>query len=114
MADVTDLLALCQKLLDADGTLPPALHQPRAAAGALCPGQKHGGTGPPERARGDRVGGKVMAQHGWAPPASDNATTPEEVAELVDTVDRHPRALVLLAREVANAACGLTTQNLPP
>ncbi len=54
---------------------------------------------------------RVMAEKGWEPPASDNATTPEEVAELVDTVNRHPRALVLLAREVASGVRA-TTQNV--
>ena len=52
-----------------------------------------------------------MAQNGWEPPASDNATTPQEVTELVDTVNRHPRALVLLAREVA-AGVRATTENV--
>jgi hypothetical protein len=53
---------------------------------------------------------QVMAQHGWEPPATDNATTPAEITELVETVNRHPRALVLLAREVRRGA--LTTQRL--
>jgi hypothetical protein len=52
-----------------------------------------------------------MAEHGWEPPTSDNASTPEEVAELVDTVHCHPRALVLLAREVANGVRA-TTENV--
>ncbi|PSN78313.1 hypothetical protein C8B47_17490, partial [filamentous cyanobacterium CCP4] len=54
---------------------------------------------------------QVMAQHGWEPPASDNATTPEEITELVETVNRHPRALVLLAREVAKGVRA-TTRNV--
>ena len=52
-----------------------------------------------------------MAQHGWQPPASDDARTPEEIEELVDVVNRHPRALVLLAREVASGVRA-TTQNI--
>jgi tetratricopeptide (TPR) repeat protein len=54
---------------------------------------------------------RVMAEHGWEPPKTDNATTPEEVAELVESVHRHPRALVLLAREAA-AGVRATTRNL--
>ena len=54
---------------------------------------------------------RVMAQHGWEPPAGDSATTPEEVTELVNTVTRHPRALVLLARKVATGVRA-TTENL--
>ena len=54
---------------------------------------------------------RVMAEGGWEPPETDNATTPEEVAELVESVNRHPRALVLLAREAA-AGVRATTRNL--
>lgn len=54
---------------------------------------------------------RVMAKQGWQPPASDDARTPEEIEELVNAVDRHPRALVLLAREVA-AGVRATTQNI--
>ncbi|MDJ0782140.1 MAG: tetratricopeptide repeat protein, partial [Desulfosarcinaceae bacterium] len=54
---------------------------------------------------------QVMAQNNWEPPASDSASTPQEVTELVDTVGRHPRALVLLAREVA-AGVRATTANV--
>jgi tetratricopeptide (TPR) repeat protein len=43
----------------------------------------------------------VMAEKGWEPPVNDNATTAKEVEELVETVNCHPHALVLLAREVA-------------
>ncbi|MCB0296077.1 MAG: tetratricopeptide repeat protein, partial [Calditrichaeota bacterium] len=41
-------------------------------------------------------------------PASDDASTPEEVAQLVETVGCHPRALVLLAREVAKGVRATT------
>lgn len=54
---------------------------------------------------------QVMAEHDWEPPAGDSATTPQEVTDLVDTVGRHPRALVLLAREVA-AGVRTTTANV--
>jgi hypothetical protein len=33
---------------------------------------------------------QVMAQHGWEPPVSDNATTPADISELVETVNCHP------------------------
>ena len=42
-----------------------------------------------------------MATQGWAPPANDDATTPEQITHLVESVNCHPRALVLLAREVS-------------
>lgn len=49
---------------------------------------------------------QVMALHGWEPPISDSAATPEEVTELVEAVNCHPRALVLLAREAVNGVRG--------
>ena len=80
---------------------PPDLHQPRAIARALC-GKNTVELGRLHKNEAIELVEKVMAQHGWQPPASDDARTPEEIEELVDVVDRHPRALVLLAREVAN------------
>lgn len=51
---------------------------------------------------------RVMAGHGWQPPESDDASTPEEISQLVETVGCHPRALVLLAREVAKGVRATT------
>lgn len=111
VADVTELLDLCQKLL--------------AASDRCCliftsrerlPKPFDGTTNTVELGRlssheAIEVVEQVMAQNGWESPASDNATTPEEVAELVETVNCHPRALVLLAREVATGVRA-TTQNV--
>jgi tetratricopeptide (TPR) repeat protein len=111
VADVTALLALCQKLLAAADrcrllfTSRERLPQPFA-----------GTTNTIELGRlstheAIQLVEQVMAQNGWEPPISDNARTPEEVAELVETVNCHPRALVLLAREVA-AGVRATTHNV--
>ncbi|MCP4557340.1 MAG: hypothetical protein GY836_18190, partial [Herbaspirillum sp.] len=54
---------------------------------------------------------RVMAENDWEPPVDDNARTAKEVEELVNTVNRHPRALVLLAREVAKGVRA-TTQSV--
>ena len=101
VADVTDLLALGQKLL-------AAAHRGRLifTSRELLPEPFAGSKNTVELGRlseheAIQLVERVMAQNGWAPPASDNATTAEEVTELVETVNRHPRALVLLAREVA-------------
>ena len=108
-ADVTELLGLCQKLLKAsDKTrliftsrelLPKPFAQNTVELGRL------------HKDESITLVEKVMAQHNWQPPASDDARTPEEIEELVDVVNRHPRALVLLAREVAGGVRA-TTQNL--
>jgi tetratricopeptide (TPR) repeat protein len=111
VADVTELLALCQKLLDADHRcrlifttrelLPKPFANPKNTVGLDRLSQNEA----------IQLVERVMAEHGWEPPASDNATTAEEVTELVETVNCHPRALVLLAREVATGVRA-TTQNI--
>lgn len=55
---------------------------------------------------------QVMAQEGLTPAASDPGGTPEEITELVEAVNRHARALVLLAREVARRGVRATTDSL--
>jgi hypothetical protein len=105
VADVTELLALCQKLMDADPrcrllfTSREPLPAPFAKARCTVP------LGRLSEVEAVQLVEQVMAQHGWEPPATDNATTPAEITELVETVNRHPRALVLLAREVRRG-CG--------
>ncbi|MEM9116635.1 MAG: tetratricopeptide repeat protein [Cyanobacteria bacterium P01_F01_bin.56] len=111
VADVTELLALCQKLLSADThcrllfTSREPLPAPFAKARCTVP------LGRLSEVEAVQLVEQVMAQQGWEPPATDNATTPAEITALVDTVNRHPRALVLLAREVRTGV-GLTTQRL--
>jgi hypothetical protein len=108
VADVTELLALGEKLLAASPRcrllftsrepLPAPFAKPKCTVelGRLS------------EAEAVQLVEQVMAQHGWEPPPSDNATTPEEITELVETVNRHPRALVLLAREVAHGVRATT------
>ncbi len=108
-ADVTELLELCQKLLKASDkirllftsreSLPKPFDQNAVELGRL------------HKDEAILLVEKVMAKHNWQPPASDDARTPEEIEELVNAVDCHPRALVLLSREVAGGV-RLTTQNI--
>ena len=108
VADVTELLALCEKLLAASPrcrllfTSREPLPAPFAKPKCTVP------LGRLSEAEAVQLVEQVMAQHGWEPPPSDNATTPAEIAELVETVNRHPRALVLLAREVAHGVRATT------
>jgi hypothetical protein len=53
-----------------------------------------------------------MASEGYSPPANDPGRTPEEIAELVEAANRHARALVLLAAEIARRGVRATTQSL--
>ena len=111
VADVTELLALCQKLLAADDrcrllfTSREPLPVPFTKARCTLE------LGRLSETEAIQLVEQVMAQHGWELPATDNATTPAEITELVETVNCHPRALVLLAREVAKGVRA-TTQNL--
>lgn len=111
-APVEELLKLCQTLLNAHPQtrllftsremLPAPFNQAKRTVmlGALS--------------REDAIAlvGQVMAQEGLTPEASDPGGTPEEITELVEAVNRHARALVLLAREVAQRGVRSTTENL--
>jgi len=55
---------------------------------------------------------EVMKQNGWTPPSDGAGNTPQEITELVEAVNRHARALVLLAREVARRGVTSTTGDL--
>jgi tetratricopeptide (TPR) repeat protein len=101
VADVTELLALCQKVLDADGRC-RLLFTSREHLPA--PFDRARNTMELRRLRESEavhLVAQVMAVHGWAPPSTDAAREPEDVTTLVNAVNRHPRALVLLAREIA-------------
>lgn len=56
--------------------------------------------------------GQVLAQEGLIPRADDPGDTSKEVKELVEAVNCHARALVLLAHEVARHGVRATTVNL--
>jgi tetratricopeptide (TPR) repeat protein len=53
-----------------------------------------------------------MRTEGLEPNASDPGTTEGEIGQLVEAVNRHARALVLLAREVARQGVRTTTETL--
>lgn len=108
-ADVTELLDLCTKLLKASTNtrllftsrevLPKPFDTNTVELGRL------------HKDEAIQLVEKVMARQGWQPPESDDARTPEEIEALVNAVDCHPRALVLLAREVKEGV-GYTTENI--
>ncbi len=111
VADVGELLDLCEKLLAESDTarliftsretLPTPFN---GGKNTLTLGRLH-----PNEAI--KLVEQVMTENGWQPPVNDDATTPEEITELVETVNCHPRALVLLAREAKNGV-RITTNNL--
>ncbi|CAK8725084.1 TIR domain-containing protein [Candidatus Electrothrix aarhusensis] len=109
-ADVTELLELCQKLLAASPECRLLFTSRELLPAPFSRAKNTVELGRLNRPEAVQLVEQVMAEHGWQPPASDNASTPEEVAELVDTVHCHPRALVLLAREVANGVRATTEE----
>lgn len=111
VADVTELLALCQQLLQASDTCRVVFTSRERLPQPFAHPKNTVELGRLSETEAILLVERVMAKQGWKPPESDNATTPEEVAELVATVNRHPRALVLLAREVA-LGIRATTQNI--
>ncbi|MBW4484348.1 MAG: tetratricopeptide repeat protein [Tildeniella torsiva UHER 1998/13D] len=111
VADVTELLALCQKFLAADPRCRLLFTSREPLPAPFARGKCTVELDRLSEREAIQLVEQVMAQHGWEPPASDNAITPAEITELVETVNRHPRALVLLAREVAHGVRA-TTQNV--
>ncbi|MEW6211487.1 MAG: tetratricopeptide repeat protein [Acidobacteriota bacterium] len=55
---------------------------------------------------------QVMADEGMVPKSEDPGGDPQEVVDLVEAVNRHARALVLIAREVSRQGVRVTTENL--
>jgi tetratricopeptide (TPR) repeat protein len=55
---------------------------------------------------------EVMKLKGWMPPGDDAGSTPQEIIDLVEAVNRHARALVLLGPEVARSGVKGTTRDL--
>ncbi|WKZ39900.1 MAG: tetratricopeptide repeat protein [Anaerolineales bacterium] len=108
-ADVTELLKLCTDLLKASThtrllftsreVLPKPFDTNTVELGRL------------HKDEAIQLVEKVMARQGWQPPESDDARTPEEIEALVNAVNCHPRALVLLAREVKDGV-QYTTENI--
>ncbi len=101
VADVTDLLGLCGRLLAADGRCRLVFTSRERLPQPFAGGKNTVELGRLSESEAIQLVERVMAEQGWALPEADDAATPEEVRELVETVNGHPRALVLLAREVA-------------
>jgi hypothetical protein len=108
-APMAELWSLCQDLLNADPATrllftsrealpePFAYHRHDMALEALS------------QADAIALVSQVMAQEGVTPHPGDPGSTPQDITDLVEAVGRHPRALVLLAREVARQGVRATT-----
>jgi tetratricopeptide (TPR) repeat protein len=56
--------------------------------------------------------GEVMRQEGLTPKHDDAGKTPQEIIDLVEAVNRHARALTLMAREISRSGVRATTGDL--
>ena len=106
---IKELFDLCQKLLDAD----PATRIVFTSRESLpAPFQREVVLGALTRTDAIALVSDVMKQEGLIPKAEDPGGDPQEIVDLVEAVDRHARALVLLAREVSRKGVRATTENL--
>ena len=110
VADVTELFEICHRLLAADASCRLIFTSREELPKPFARVRNTVELGRLRETEAIQLVEQVMAKNGWEPPITDNATTPEEISELVETVNCHPRALVLLAREVARGL-GATTRN---
>ena len=112
VAPIDELFGLCQSLLAAD----PKTRLVFTSREPLPEPFNHGGCGVRIGALSEKdaveLVSSVMANEGLEPNTADPGRTGAEVEELVEAVNRHARALVLLAREVARQGVRTTTENL--
>lgn len=111
-APVDELFEECRRLLGAHPATRLVFTSREPLPVPIDAGRNHIGIGALSRDDAVKLVEQVMAREGWQPPAADPGKTPEEVTALVEAVNRHPRALVLLAREVARRGVRATTDNL--
>lgn len=110
VADVTDLLNLCQTLLTTKTTR--LLFTSRETLPAPFSDAKNTvSLGRLGHAEAIELVENVMVKYDKLPPENDNVTAPEQIVELVEAVSCHPRALVLLAREI-DKGVKATTENI--
>lgn len=111
-APLAELLDLCAKLMEADKRtrlvctsrerLPAPFHAPHRVRplGRL------------DKRDAISLLREVMRQHKIAPKSDDPGRTPDEIAHLVEAVNRHARALTLLAPHIHSLGVNATAQDL--
>ncbi|MBV9786777.1 MAG: CHAT domain-containing protein, partial [Chloroflexi bacterium] len=111
-APFEELFALCQTLLDADTATRILFTSREVLPAPFDHVRRHVNLGPLSREDAIALVSQVMAQEGLTPAAEDPGGTAQEITDLVEAVNGHARALVLLAREVARRGVRATTENL--
>ncbi len=111
-APFEDLSDLCRKLLEADPATRILFTSRESLPAPFDNKRNEIRLGALSREDAIKLVGEVMKQEGLTPKASDPGSDPQEITDLVEAVNRHARALVLLAREVARQGVRSTTENL--
>lgn len=111
-APVSELFDLCRRLLDADPATRLVFTTREPLPSPFDSRRNEMPLGALSREDAVALVGEVMKQEGLTPRADDPGSDPREVTDLVEAVDRHARALVLLARELAHTGVRATTENL--
>ncbi|MCK6557905.1 tetratricopeptide repeat protein [candidate division KSB1 bacterium] len=111
-APVDELFALCRKLLASHPATRIVFTTREALPAPFDHKARESVLGPLDRNEAVELVSSVMKQEGLEPKASDPGSTPQEIIDLVEAVNCHARALVLLGREVARQGVRSTTANL--
>jgi tetratricopeptide (TPR) repeat protein len=106
------ILALCRQLLAADPDTRMVFTSREPLPSPFARRDHDWELGALSRDDAVELVGQVMTQHGWTPPVTDPGATPQEITDLVEAVNGHPRALVLLAGEIAERGVRATTGDL--
>jgi len=111
-APIEELFELCKKLLEADPATRIVFTSRESLPAPFDNKRREIGLGPLSREDAIKLVGEVMKQEGLIPKSDDPGGDPKEIVELVEAVNRHARALVLLAREVSRRGVRATTESL--
>ncbi|HEV3470743.1 MAG TPA: TIR domain-containing protein [Pyrinomonadaceae bacterium] len=111
-APVEELFELCRDLLDSSPSTRLLFTTREPMPEPFDHPQREVVLGPLSRDAAVALVSHVMAQARLTPAPSDPGSTPDEITELVEAADRHARALVLLAPEVARRGVRATTDSV--
>jgi tetratricopeptide (TPR) repeat protein len=112
IAPVAELLALCQELLQVHTATRLLFTSREALPEPFAQRLNYISLEALSREAAIALVAQVMADEGITPLASDPGRTPQEITDLVEAVHCHPRALVLLTREVARRGVRATIETL--
>ncbi len=111
--EVDAIFTHCQALLRAHPATRIVFTSREALPAPFHHNQREVGLGALSRADAVELVCEVLRQEGRAPKHDDAGNTPQEITDLVEAVNRHARALTLLAREISRGSgVRATTENL--